>query len=167
MQEEVENKVVLIIQGTSRLTANVLKSAMAKALADMKQKHEKKAAKKEAKKEAAKAEGPHGQMTVKELAAKDRGLTSVEVSDDTVGSFNKIARKYGVDFAPFKVKGANKYVVFFKAPDGDAMNAAFDEYTRETVKKSSRPSVMKALAHIKGMIRTPVKDKTRKKVPER
>ena len=97
MQEEVENKVVLIIQGTSRLTANVLKSAMAKALADMKQKHEKKAAKKEAKKEAAKAEGPHGQMTVKELAAKDRGLQSVEVSKDNIGSFNKIARKYGVE----------------------------------------------------------------------
>ena len=77
MQEEVESKVVLIIQGTSRLTANVLKSAMTKALADMKQKQDKKVAKKEARKEAEKAEGPRGQMTVKELAAKDRGLQSV------------------------------------------------------------------------------------------
>ena len=167
MQEEVENKVVLIIQGTSRLTANVLKSAMTKALADMKQKHDKKVAKKEAKKEAAKAGGPHGQMTVKELAAKDRGLQSVEVSKDSIGSFNKIARKYGVDFAPYKVKGENTYLVFFKSPDGDAMNAAFEEYTRDTMKRSSRPSVLKALAHIRGGIKTPVKDKTRKKVPER
>lgn len=163
MQEEVENKVVLIIQGASRLTADVLKRAMAKALAEIKQKHDKKTLQKEAKK----AEGPHGKMTVKELAAKDRGLQSVQVSADNIGSFNRIARKYGVDFAPFKVKGEDKYLVFFKSPDGDAMNAAFEEYTRDTMKRSSRPSVMKALAHIKGMIRTPVKDKTRKKVPER
>ena len=32
MQEEVENKVVLVIQGASRLTADVLKRAMAKLL---------------------------------------------------------------------------------------------------------------------------------------
>ena len=163
MQEEVESKVVLVIQNSSRLTANVLKHAMMKALADMKQTHDKKAAVKEAQK----AEGPHGQMTVKELAAKDRGLQSVEVKEDTIGSFNRIARKYGVDFAPFKVKGEDKYLVFFKAPDGDAMNAAFAEYTRESVKKASRPSVMKALTQIRETIRTPVKDKTRKKVPER
>ena len=42
MQEEVENKVVLVIQGASRLTADVLKRAMAKALAEIKQKHDKK-----------------------------------------------------------------------------------------------------------------------------
>ena len=36
MQEEVENKVVLVIQGASRLTADVLKRAMAKALAEIK-----------------------------------------------------------------------------------------------------------------------------------
>ena len=69
MQEEVENKVVLVIQGASRLTADVLKRAMAKALAEIKQKHDKKTLQKEAKK----AEGPHGKMTVKELAARTAG----------------------------------------------------------------------------------------------
>ena len=161
MQEEVENKVVLVIQGASRLTADVLKRAMAKALADMKQKHDKKAVQKEAKK----AEGPHGKMTVKELAAMDRGLQSVEVDDQK--SFEKIARKYGIDYAPYKAKGQDKYLVFFKAPDSGAMEAAFSEYTKKQVKKAERPSVLRALAHLRGMIRTPVKDKTRKKVPER
>lgn len=44
-------------------------------------------------------------MTVKQLAAKDKGLQSIEVTDQNIGSFNRIARKYGIDFAPFKVKG--------------------------------------------------------------
>ena len=127
MQEEVENKVVLVIQGASRLTADVLKRAMAKALAEIKQKHDKKTLQKEAKK----AEGPHGKMTVKELAAKDRGLQSVEVEDQK--SFEKIARKYGIDYAPYKAKGQDKFLVFFKAPDsvrrvqiqGDCLDAFF------------------------------------------
>ena len=40
-------------------------------------------------------------MTVKQLAAKDKGLQSIEVTDQNIGSFNRIARKYGIDFAPF------------------------------------------------------------------
>ena len=133
MQEEVENKVVLVIQGASRLTADVLKRAMAKALAEIKQKHDKKTLQKEAKK----AEGPHGKMTVKELAAKDRGLQSVEVEDQK--SFEKIARKYGIDYAPYKAKGQDKFLVFFKAPDSGAMEAAFSEYTNKQLKRRSVP----------------------------
>ena len=79
-------------------------------------------------------ENPHGKMTVKQLAAKDKGLQSIEVTDKNIGSFNRIARKYGIDFAPFKVKGENRYLVFFKAPDADAMTAAFKEYTAKQVK---------------------------------
>ena len=53
---------------------------------------------------------PHGKMTVKQLAAKDKGLQSIEVTDQNIGSFNRIARKYGIDFAPFKVKGEKRYI---------------------------------------------------------
>ena len=30
---------------------------------------------------------PHGKMTVKQLAAKDKGLQSIEVTDQNIGSF--------------------------------------------------------------------------------
>ena len=82
---------------------------------------------------------PHGKMTVKQLAAKDKGLQSIEVTDQNIGSFNRIARKYGIDFAPFKVKGEKRYMVFFKAPDADAMTAAFKEYTAKQVRKGGTP----------------------------
>ena len=91
-------------------------------------------------------------MTVKQLAAKDKGLQSIEVTDQNIGSFNRIARKYGIDFAPFKVKGEKRYMVFFKAPDADTMTAAFKEYTTKQVRKAERPSVLEKLQHFKSLI---------------
>ena len=107
MQEEVENKVVIVMTNCSKLTARELKQAMSKVLAAWKQRkavHKQKQAAKE-------AEPAHGKMTVKELAAKDKGMQSIEVNDSNIGSFNRIARKYGIDFAPYKVKGEKKYLV--------------------------------------------------------
>ena len=119
MQEEVEQKVVTLIVDCTKLTEQELRKALGKLLEQMKSgKHSKQ---------------PHGKMTVKQLAAQNKGLQSIEVSDKNIGSFNKIARKYGIDFAPFKVKGENRYLVFFKAPDADAMTAAFKEYTAKQV----------------------------------
>ncbi len=163
MQEEVESRVVVVIQGTARLTSNVLRTALTKALANMKQKHDRKAALKEARK----AEGPHGKMTVKELAAKDRGLQKAEFDVGDEHSFDRVARKFGVDYATYKVKGEDKFMVFFKAPDSGAMEAAFEEYTRKNVITEERPSVRKALTHLRSLIKSPVKDTTRNKVPQR
>ncbi len=159
MQEEVENKIVVMITNCSKLTASELRRALEKVLTDIKASRSKEFPKQE--KEA------HGKMTVKELAAKDRGMQSIEVNDSTIGAFNRIARKYGIDFAPFKVKGVDKYLVFFKAPDADAMTAAFTEFTQKQIKKASQPSILEKLEHFKSLIQHPKKDKTRHKEPER
>lgn len=84
-----------------------------------------------------------------------------------IGSFNRIARKYGIDFAPFKVKGEKRYMVFFKAPDADAMTAAFKEYTAKQVRKAERPSVLEKLQHFKSLIQAAVVDRTKRKELER
>ena len=158
MQEEVENKIVVMISNCSKLTATELRKALEKVLAQVKSSRSRKHQKEKE---------PHGQMTVKELAQKDKGMQSIEVNDSTIGSFNRVARKYGIDFAPFKVKGENKYMVFFKAPDADAMTAAFTEYTQKQVKKASRPTILQRMEHFKSLIQHPKKDKTRHKEPER
>ena len=159
MQEEVENKIVVMITNCSKLTASEMRRALEKVLAQVKSSRSRKQQKQE--------EVPHGKMTVKELAQKDKGMQSIEVNDRTIGSFNRVARKYGIDFAPFKVKGENKYMVFFKAPDADAMTAAFTEYTQKQVKKASRPTILQRMEHFKSLIQHPKKDKTRHKEPER
>ena len=158
MQEDIENKVVVMIENCYKLTAQELRRALEKVLTEAKNSKGRKNAR---------DTDPHGKMTVKELAAKDKGMQSIEVNDDSIGSFNRVARKYGIDFAPFKVKGENRYMVFFKAPDADAMTAAFTDYTRRQAKKASRPSIRQKLELLKTQIRQPKKEKVRNREPER
>ena len=156
MQEDIEQKVVVQIKGCARLTGAELRRALAQVLIQMK--HQK---------TAKQSRGPHGKMTVKQLAAQDRGMQSIEVTDKNIGSFNRVARKYGIDFAPFKVKGEDKYLVFFKAPDTDAMTAAFTEYTQKQVKQASRPSMLAKLQQLREQMKNVVHDRTRRKELER
>ena len=151
-----------MISGCTKLTARELKQALSKLLAAWKQRKQAKSMQKQAEDTT-----PHGKMTVKELAAKEKGMQSIEVNDSNIGSFNRVARKYGIDFAPYKVKGEKKYLIFFKAPDTDAMTAAFTEYTQKAVRKASRPSVLQKLKQLSAKITHPKKDKTRHKEPER
>ncbi len=158
MQEEIENKLVVLIENCTKLPARELRQALEKVLARVKNRTPI---------QTQKAAEPHGRMTVKELAAKDKGMQSIEVNDGSIGAFQRVARKYGIDFAPFKVKGENRYLVFFKAPDADAMTAAFTEYTQRQVKKASRPSILQKLELLKAQIRQPKKEKVRNREPER
>ena len=153
MQEEVEQRVVTLIVNCAKLTEQELKKALAKLLEQMKSQKQSKQL--------------HGRMTVKQLAAQNKGMQSIEVTDKNIGSFSKIARKYGIDFAPFKAKGQDRYLVFFKAQDTDAMTAAFKEYTEKTIKKERKPSILTKLAHFKSLIKSAVVDRTKKKELER
>ena len=153
MQEEVEQRVVTLIVDCSKLTEQALLDALRKVLQKLKEEKQNKQ--------------PHGKMTVKQLAAQNKGMQSIEVTDKNIGSFTKIARKYGIDFAPFKAKDQDRYLIFFKAQDTDAMTAAFQEYTAKVVKKKERPSILEKLAQFKALIKAAVVDRTKKKELER
>ena len=83
---------------------------------------------------------PHGKQTVKQLAAQNQGMTNIEITDKNIRDFDRVARKYGVDYAVKKDKTVQppRYLVFFKAKDTDALTAAFKEYTANTIKKKDR-----------------------------
>lgn len=153
MQEEVEQRVVTLIVDCAKLTEQELRKALGKLLEQMKSRKQPKQ--------------PHGKMTVKELAAQNKGMQSIEVTDKNIGSFSRIARKYGIDFAPFKAKDKKRYLIFFKAQDTDAMTAAFQEYTAKVVGRTERPSVLAKLARIKSLLQSIVPERTRKKERER
>lgn len=86
MQEEVEQRIVSLMISCGKLGEQEFRKAVAKLLEQLKSGHQKH--------QYSKA-NPHGKMTVKQLAAKDKGLQSIEVTDQNIGSFNRIARKYG------------------------------------------------------------------------
>lgn len=136
MQEEVEQRTITLAITTTKMTANVLKSAISKYLAYRKEK---------------KREGPVkpcGKQSVKKLVGQDQGVANIEITDKNIKDFERIARKYGVDFALKKDKTGEvpKYLVFFKARDADALTAAFKEYTAKSDRKKERPSVLKSSA---------------------
>ena len=155
VQEDVNQKTVAISVKATKLTGRLLAKAIAAALRKMRQARD----------------APHGKQTVKQLAQQNAGMQSIEVTEDNIGSFEKYARKYGVDFA-LKKDGDTppKWLVFFKARDADALTAAFTEFSRDTLKRANRPSVLEAMRSFKELIqhKAPHRSKVRERSgPER
>ena len=160
MQEEVENRTVTLVISATKLTGRVLKAAVAKFLAHQKAKI--------AEKKRAGPVKPTGKQTVKQLVGQNQGVANIEISDKNIKDFDRVARKYGVDYAVKKDKTLSppKYMVFFKARDGDALTAAFKEYSAAMAKKAERPSMLELLAKMKVLVAS-LPRKVREKAQER
>lgn len=161
MQEEVESRTVTLIVSGTRFTGNLLKAAISKYMAHRKEKKQQKSRDAPVK--------PQGKQTVKQLVGQNQGVSNLEITDPSVREFEKIARKYGVDYAVKKDRSTTppKYMIFFKARDADALTAAFTEYSSRKVKKASRPSVLAKLKHFKDLVKNAITDHTKKKERER
>ena len=102
---------------------------------------------------------------MKQLIGQNQGVSTIESNDPEIKNFERIARKYGVDYAVKKVKtdGKPKYVIFFKARDADALTQAFTEYSRKIVEKEKKPSVLKKLRDLSAVVKGKVLERTREK----
>lgn len=140
MQEEVNDKTIALSVKTAKLTGTMLKAVLRKFLEEQ--------AKAKQKSKTKSAEPKHGKQTMKQLMKQNTQLTGIEVTDGNIKSFEKVARKYGIDFSLKKDASENppKYIIFFKAKDVDVMTAAFKEYTKNDLKKTNKPSLRKRLA---------------------
>ena len=167
MQEEIENKSITLIINCTKFTGRVLKSAISKYLAHRNANHREKKMDRKAAKQAKSNVIPHGKQTVKQLIGQNQGVSTMDVSDKDIKDFQRVARKYGVDYAVKKSKGQpNQYLVFFKAQDNDALIAAFNEFTQKREYKKEHPSILKRLT--KSMVQSMQKnpDKVRNKRQE-
>jgi len=156
MQEEVESRTVTLIINTTKMTANVLKSAISKYMdyrKSKKQDHAQESVK------------PHGKQTLKQLVEQNQGVSGIEITDRNIKDFERVARKYCVDFALKKDRSGEKpkYMVFFKARDADALTMAFKEYTAKTDCKKERPSVLQKLRTLKEQLSSVEIPRVRKK----
>ena len=129
MQEEVEQKTFNIVVSTTKLTARTILNA-GKAAIQQQQ---------------AKMAG--GKQSVRMLLRQNRGVSSVEIDKTNIRGFERYAKKYGIDYAIRKDNSEMppRYLVFFKAPDVEAFNAAFKEYSASLLSKTKRPSVLEKL----------------------
>jgi len=157
LQEEVENRTVTLSISGAKLTGRTLKWAIRQFMNHR--------SKSKAKKAQAKAVTPKGKQSVQELVGQNQGVQNIEINDKNIKDFDRVARKYGIDYAVKKdvTTDVPKYLVFFKARDGDALNAAFREYSAVVAKKKERPSVIQKLRTINPLEKVAKKDKVRHK----
>ena len=144
MQEEMERKAVAISVKAGKLTADLLKKAITKALAEMEKSQK----------------NPkiyRCKQSVKHLVRQGAGVSNIEVTDGNIKSFERVARKYGVDFALKKDTTSQppRYLVFFKSKDADALTAAFAEYSGKVVKRQAqaKPSIRRQLVQLQEVVK--------------
>ena len=89
----------------------------------------------------------HGRMKLKELMQRDQGAKMMEIAPDAVRGFQRVAKKFNVDFAITKDKSKEPplFQVFFKARDEDVILKAFNEYVRSRERKAKREPFAKKL----------------------
>ena len=152
IDEEISRSTIAISVRASKLTARGLAYALG-----------------EAAKKIRKSQAPQGKQTVKQLIGQNQGVSNLEITDPSIKEFERVARKYGVDYAVKKDRSCSppKYLVFFKARDADALTSAFTEYTQKKVRKASRPSVLAKLNQFKELVKNAVVDRTKRKELER
>lgn len=131
MQEEVTQKTIALVIKAAKLDVSILKTSM-----QMYLNHRRKI-----------AEKAHGKISVKELVGQGAGASSIEVADRNIKAFERVARKYHVDFAVKKDRTAKppKYLVFFKGRDTDVIAQAFKEFVYGNEKRKAKPSLREKL----------------------
>ena len=160
MQEEVESRTVTLAISTTRMTANVLKSAISKYLAYRKEK-----------KLQASRDSPDvksfGKVSMEELQQEHGDMRQLDVQDKSLRDFDRIAREHGVRYTVFETEKGH-FQIFFKAPNEANMNAAFEKYAATKLKKAERrESVLGKLEKFKALVKNAVVDRTKRKELER
>ena len=108
---------------------------------------------------------PQGKMTVQELAKKGQGMTALDLDNKDLKNFDKVMKKYGVDYAIMTDKKTSPptHTIFFKGKDADAINKAFDELTIDVTKSKGKPSVLSELKKFAEIVKNTVRDKVKNK----
>lgn len=180
MQDEsIERVVALCIQG-GKISEQILKEAVRETLEEMERQEREREAKRQQRKAARKQKKAekkqkkrkaacHGKQSMKQLRKQGRDLSSIEITDGNIKSFEKYARKYGIDYCLKKDKSCKpqRYYVFFKAADVDAVTAAFKEYTGYQMnKEQQKESIYEKLSQAREKAKHRELEKIKKKTRE-
>lgn len=126
IDEDVSRRTIALSMRTGKLTARVLAYAL-------------RAAGRKIQKERRAHQTPHGRQSVKKLMAHGAATNSIELTG-APKEFDRVARKWNVDYAFYKT-GPDKYLLFFKSGQADAITACFSEYSRRVLDKAKTDCV--------------------------
>ena len=140
MQDEINEKVIVLSLRGAKITARILQQAIKAILAEIQ-------------KELAKKQQtiPHGKQTLKQLMRQNAGVSNIEITGDNIKAFEHTAKKYGIDFALKKdvSEVPPRYLVFFKGRDADVLMSVFKEFSAKKLTQERKPSLRKTLSVFK------------------
>ena len=159
MQDEVNTKVVAIAIRGSKITAEMLVKALRKFVEELEK----------AQKDASRPKTYKGKQSIKHLMEQNAAINNIEVTDGNIKSFERTARKYGIDYALKKDSSEQppRYLVFFKGRDVDVMTQAFKEFSAKTVKQKEKPSLKQKLSRSREQSKAQHKEKVKVKTKDR
>ena len=139
MQEEVEQRTLTLVINGTKFSGRVLKNAVSKFVAFCRNQKAKKV-----------NVHPKGKQSVKQRTRQGQGVNTMEIDDENLRQFERVARKYGVDYAVRRDTSADtpRFLVFFKGRDADAIMAALKEFSSAKERKNERPSLLQRLREL-------------------
>ena len=145
MEEEISQRSITLIVQTGKMTGKVFLQAIQKYLDFLKQQRQQKARDKQL------HPAYQGRMTIKELMKERSGLSNIEIHDEHIHDFERIARRYGIEYAIKKERSKESphYLVFFRGKDTDVLQTAFNEFVKKRLKIQDRPSLREKLEKLK------------------
>ena len=145
MQEEISQRSITLIVQTGKMTGKVFLQAIQKYLDILKQQRELKAREKQL------HPAYQGRMTIRQLMKERSGLSNIEIHDEHIHDFERIARRYGIEYAIKKERNreAPHYLIFFRSRDTDVLQTAFNEFVKKRLKIQERPSLREKLQKLK------------------
>ena len=165
MQEQVEEKTVSLLVSGGKFTGRKLQQAIQFLLRELERTQQRRQAGKPPPK------SYQGKVSVKELTRDGDGAKNINVADEGIKLFERIARKNGVKYAVQRdtTQEFPQWRVFFKAKDEDAMIAAFRDFDTKIKArgaKAKKPSLLAALRQKIELVRNRPVDKVRNKQRE-
>ena len=164
MNDEVTSKIIAVEVEGGRLTARELANALKEVIRKLEQADA-------VSRGHGKRKEKTGKQSLSSLKKQKVELTNIEITEKNIRSFERYARKYGIDYALKKDKQSGRYYVFFKGRDVDTLKAAFKEFTafslgRNNKAQRKKPSLIYNL-HKKMEIAAKEAARTRKRAHER
>lgn len=131
MHEEVNDKTISLCIKGGKISGNILKAAL------------KKFASETGKNKTTAQTQKLGKQSLKTLVKEGSQLSNIEITDNNIKSFERVARKYSIAYSLKKDVSTDppRYMVFFRAKDVDVMTAAFKEYAGISAEKEKKPKV--------------------------
>ena len=94
-----------------------------------------------------------GKQSLESLMASGDKLATLPLDSKSIKSFQKIARKYGIDYSLEKDlnKDPPRHTLTYRAKDTDTMMSAFKEYLNKTLakQKSKKPTYQQRMKNAK------------------